>query len=177
TRRASDLEAILYNLHEQSDPKEIIHTISEHMLQTFKEVALINEYDMYQYVMNYWYETMKDDIYMIIEDGWKANEALTPEDLFIERYFKAEQDEITQLEVTINQLEQEKEEVLEEHAGEDSIFEEVKSDAGNITKGNVNKKLRELKNEPEEKENYETLLAYKQLDDDIGKVKKEVKAK
>src|SRR5699024_5489680 len=60
-------EAILYNLHEQSVPKEIIHTISEHMLQTFKEVALINEYDMYQYVMNYWYETMKDDIYMIIE--------------------------------------------------------------------------------------------------------------
>src|SRR5690625_4635434 len=125
---------ILYNLTDQSIPKEIIHSISEDILQTFKGVPLINEYDMYQYVMNYWYETMKDDIYMIIEDGWKANAALTPEDLFIERYFQAEQDEITQLEITIDQLEQEKEELLEEHAGEDSIFEEVKSDAGNITK-------------------------------------------
>ncbi len=177
TRWKRGNEAIFYNLHEQSVPKEVIHAISEYMLQTFKEVLLINEYDMYQYVMSYWYETMKDDIYMIIEDGWKANEALTPENLFIERYFQVEQDEISQLEITIDQLEQEKEELLEENAGEDSIFEEVKSDAGNITKGNVNKKLRELKDDPEEQEDYETLLSYKQLDDEIGKVKKNIKAK
>src|SRR5699024_329684 len=118
---------------------------------------------------------MKDDVYMIVENGWQANKELTPEDLFIERYFQSEQDNLTQLNIQIEQLEQEKEELLEEHAGEDSIFEEVKSDAGNITKGNVNKKIRELKNDPDEQENYETLVAYKALDDEISKIKKDTK--
>src|SRR5690625_977279 len=165
----------LYNLTDQSIPKEIIHSISEDILQTFKEVHLIDEYDMYQYVMNYWHETMKADVYMIVENGWQANKELTPEELFIERYFQPEQDNLTQLDIQIEQLEQEKEELLEEHAGEDSIFEEVKSDAGNITKGNVNKKIRELKNDPDEQEDYETLVAYKALDDEISKIKKEIK--
>jgi len=118
---------------------------------------------------------MKDDVYMIVEDGWQANKELTPEELFIERYFQSEQDNLTQLNIEIEQLEQEKEELLEEHAGEDSIFEEVKSDAGNITKGNVNKKIRELKNDPDEQEDYDTLVAYKALDDEISKVKSEIK--
>lgn len=165
----------LYNLTDQSIPKEIIHSISEHILQTFKTVPLIDEYDMYQYVMNYWHETMKDDVYMIVENGWQANKELTPEEIFIERYFESDQDNLTQLDIKIEQLEQEKEELLEEHSGEDSIFEEVKSDAGNITKGNVNKKIRELKNDPDEQEDYETLVAYKALDDEISKIKKEIK--
>src|SRR5699024_8576477 len=116
-----------------------------------------------------------DDVYMIVENGWQANKELTPEDLFIERYFQSEQDNLTQLNIQIEQLEQEKEELLEEHAGEDSIVEEVKRDAGNITKGNVNKKIRELKNDTDEQENYEAIAAYKALDDEISKMKKEIK--
>lgn len=170
-------EPILYQLYEQSVPKEIIHIISEDMLQAFKAVPLINEYDMYQDVMNYWYETMKDDVYMIIEDGWKANEALTPEGLIIESYFQDEQTDIAQLDTRVAQLEQEKAELLEEHAGENSIFEEVKSDAGNITKTNVNRKIQELKNDPDEQVDYDVLVKYKALDDEIGNVKSEIKTK
>ena len=33
----------------------------------------IDEYDAYEQLMNYWAETMQDDVYMIMADGWKLN--------------------------------------------------------------------------------------------------------
>ena len=34
---------------------------------------LVDEYDAYEQLMNYWAETMQDDVYMIMADGWKLN--------------------------------------------------------------------------------------------------------
>lgn len=38
----------------------------------FKHEKLINAYDIYQNLMEYWYDTMQDDFYSIAIDGWKA---------------------------------------------------------------------------------------------------------
>ena len=46
--------------------------IAEDLLATFKTAPLLDAYDMYQHLMDYWAETMQDDCYLIAADGWKA---------------------------------------------------------------------------------------------------------
>ncbi|HWW77509.1 MAG TPA: N-6 DNA methylase, partial [Pyrinomonadaceae bacterium] len=52
--------------------KALIETISEDLLATFKRAPLLDAYDVYQHLMDYWAETMQDDSYLIAADGWKA---------------------------------------------------------------------------------------------------------
>ena len=59
-------------LAEGSHPKEVIDGASAELLETFKDNALIDTYDLYQHLMQYWNEVMQDDVYSIAMDGWKA---------------------------------------------------------------------------------------------------------
>lgn len=55
-----------------SHPKQLIETLSEDLLARFKTAALVDAYDLYQHLMDYWAETMQDDCYLITDAGWKA---------------------------------------------------------------------------------------------------------
>ena len=54
------------------NPKELIHLISESLLLSFQFAPLIEAYDLYQHLMDYWAETMQDDCYLISDAGWRA---------------------------------------------------------------------------------------------------------
>ena len=51
-------------------PKELIETIAEDLLAAFRRATLFDAYDVYQHLMDYWAETMQDDLYLIAADGW-----------------------------------------------------------------------------------------------------------
>ncbi len=53
-------------------PKPLIETLSEDLLATFKTAPLLDAYDVYQHLMDYWAETMQDDCYLIADVGWKT---------------------------------------------------------------------------------------------------------
>jgi len=53
-------------------PKPLIESIAEDLLATFKTVPLVDGYDIYQHLMDYWADTMQDDCYLIAAEGWKA---------------------------------------------------------------------------------------------------------
>ncbi len=53
-------------------PKPLIETIAEDLLATFKTAPLLDAYDVYQHLMDYWAETMQDDCYLIADAEWKA---------------------------------------------------------------------------------------------------------
>lgn len=59
-------------LAEGSHPKEVIDGASAALLESFKDNALIDAYDLYQHLMQYWNEAMQDDVYSVAMDGWKA---------------------------------------------------------------------------------------------------------
>src|SRR5437868_5944425 len=88
----------LKSLSVGSHPKQLIEALSEDLLQLFAGARLIDKYDVYQYLMGYWTDTMQDDMYMIALDGWKANRDLIPPQLIINRYFVADQQNIETLE-------------------------------------------------------------------------------
>ncbi len=51
-------------------PKALLETIAEGLLTIFRQVPLLDAYDVYQHLMDYWAETMQDDAYLIAADGW-----------------------------------------------------------------------------------------------------------
>ena len=51
-------------------PREVIHTLSKDLLERFTHLPLLDPYDVYQKLMDYWDETMQDDVYLIAADGW-----------------------------------------------------------------------------------------------------------
>lgn len=62
----------LKGLTQGGHPKPLIETIAEDLLATFKTAPLLDAYDVYQHLMDYWAETMQDDCYLIADAGWKA---------------------------------------------------------------------------------------------------------
>ena len=63
---------LLKGFAKDGHPKPLIETIAEDLLATFKTAPLLDAYDVYQHLMDYWAETMQDDCYLIADAGWKA---------------------------------------------------------------------------------------------------------
>lgn len=135
-------------------PKQTIFKISEDILKTYTGKALMDKYDVYQHLMNYWNEVMQDDCYLVAVDGWKAELSiiketksvtvwdcdLVPKTLVIDRYFLKEKKTIEKLEADKETLATQITELEEEHSGEDGYF----ADMDKVNKANVQKRLKEL---------------------------------
>jgi type I restriction enzyme M protein len=61
---------LLTGFGEDGHPKALIETIAEDLLDRFRHAPLLDAYDIYQHLMDYWAETMQDDAYLIAADGW-----------------------------------------------------------------------------------------------------------
>lgn len=157
------------------DPKVLIHDIAEDILESFSSRTLIDKYDIYQYMMTYWLEEMKDDVYMIVENGWIPDKDLVPENLVIDKYFNEEKAAIESLEAEKDEIARQKEEFEEENSGEEGYLEEIKNDKGNITKGSLKNRIKEIKDDSDSVEEYEVLEAYLKLVDDESDANKKVK--
>jgi len=173
-------------------PKAFIEQISESLLDAYAGQPLIDTYDMYQHLMDYWKQAMRDDCYMIVEDGWQAtlepvrtNKGkikkgqfeceLIPKPLLIDRYFPDEQAEIEELKQKQETADQTMDELEQEHAHEEGLLGNCLSDAGNITKTNLNKRVKQIKDDPESAEEFEVVREYKDAYDAASKAKKKVK--
>ena len=157
------------------DPKVLIHEIAEDILESFSSRTLIDKYDIYQYMMTYWLEEMKDDVYMIVENGWIPDKDLIPENLVIDKYFYEEKAAIESLEAEKDEITRQKEEFEEENSGEEGYLEEIKNEKGNITKGSLKNRIKEIKDDPDSLEELEVLEAYLKLVDDESDANKKVK--
>lgn len=181
----------MLNINESTTPKKFIHLISESILNHYRNRPLVNRYDVYQHLMDYWEEIMKDDVYLIIEDGWKARIdriivkgkdkgwtcELIPKDLVIDRYLKVKKAEISELESQLETIQANMSEYEEEHGGEEGLLSEATNDKGKFTKGGVTAYMKQIKGDAEEVEAFLLLKEIKQWYDQDAHLKKEVKKK
>jgi type I restriction enzyme M protein len=146
---------------------------------------LIDKYDIYQHLLSYWQETMRDDCYMIVEDGWlpqprqvkkgEWDSDLIPKALLVARYFAAEQAGMEQLEAAREEIARRRDELEEAQSGEEGLLEEARTDKGNLTKTNVNKRLKEIKGDPDFADEQAVLEQYLELYDREAEAKKAVR--
>ena len=60
----------LTSFDKDGHPKALSETIAEDLLAAFRQSPLLDAYDVYQHLMDYWAETMQDDAYLISAAGW-----------------------------------------------------------------------------------------------------------
>ncbi|MCG8353035.1 MAG: N-6 DNA methylase [Chloroflexales bacterium] len=154
-------------------PKEIIQALSEDLLERFANLPLLNRYDVYQRLMDYWADVMQDDVYLIAADGWaeaarprgiiednakKIKEApdlviggkkykldLIPPYLIVARYFADRQANIDALQAKQEAAARALEEFIDEYTGEEGLLEDAINEKGKVTKGSVKARLKQLK--------------------------------
>ena len=177
----------LKNLQPAFHPKALIQELSEELLAHYTGKPLIDNYLVYQHLMDYWRETMQDDCYLIAADGWRAETYrvlvknskgkevdkgwacdLVPRQLVIARYFSEKQDAITRLEAELESLTARVTELEEEHGGEEGVF----SGLDKVNKANVTVRLKEIKGERESQEESDVLREWLKLSGDEADLKK-----
>ena len=69
----------LQGIQPGNKPKAVVAQLAEDLLATFKPVPLVDAYDVYQHLMDYWAAVMQDDVYLLVQDGWAS--AHTPREV------------------------------------------------------------------------------------------------
>ncbi len=178
----------MQSLGKGGNPKVLIETVSDSLLQIFEHAPLVDAYDVYQHLMDFWAVTMQDDCYLITSDDWveaakprliiedksKKNKAkaglvvgkkkfsteLIPPELLVARYFANEQGAIEALEAEQASLEQQLEEMAEEHGGEGGLLEDAKNDKDKLTKASATARLKEIKADKDADDERQALQDY-----------------
>jgi type I restriction enzyme M protein len=175
-------------------PKVLISRLGEDLLETFRKAPLLDAYDIYQHLMDYWAETMQDDAYEIAADGWVAQPRrvleelkigskqgqmkdkgwtcdLIPKPYIVARYFAEQQSALDSLQAELDGISSQLAELEEEHSGDDGIFSELDK----INKVEVTKRLREIKGDADSLEETKLLQQWAELDKQQSELKVQIK--
>jgi type I restriction enzyme M protein len=184
-------------------PKALIDALSEDLLATFAKAKLVDAYDVYQHLMDYWAATMQDDVYLIIHAGWveaakprlivetkeqkskeepdftvgkqKYKSDLIPASLLVRRYFSSDRAAIEAIEAELGSLEQKLEELREEHGVEGGLLEEVLDEKGRISKKSVLARLKDVDRDAEAADEKQLLTEYAKVLDKEADAKTRLK--
>lgn len=194
TNWQSQAKELLEGINETTKPKQFIHQLSEGLLEAYKNKPLVDNYKIYQHLMDYWESTLKDDVYLVVEEGWKATVKriveknkkgkeidkgwtcdLLPKTLVTDTYLSTEKEQLQELQ---NQLESTSATIVslqEEHTVEGGLLEDATSDKGTFTKTIITAFIKNNKTDSTEKEAVakanEVLQAYTKE----AKLKKDIK--
>ena len=151
-------------------PKELIRDLSEDLLRRFAGLPLLDGYDVYQCLMDYWDEVMQDDVYLVVTEGWRSGRqirpaekgeepdfarkkgrkthkyvgTLIPTSLVITRFFSKEQGLVDTVEAKLSVASQEKAEFEELHTADDGALNGLEGKNG-VTKSNVVARVGDVK--------------------------------
>ena len=72
----------LVAINADTHPNDLITSLGDGLLARFRQAPLLDEYDAYEQLMTYWHQTIHDDVFMVMSDGWvnAANPRKTIED-------------------------------------------------------------------------------------------------
>jgi type I restriction enzyme M protein len=171
-------------------PKEVIAALAEGLLAHYAGRPLIDPYDVYQHLMDYWADSMQDDCYLIAADGWKAETTriivkdtkgkekdkgwtcdLIPKALIVARNFAREQAAIDQLAADLEGVTARLVEMEEEHGGEEGAFAEFDK----VSKVGVTARLKEIRGDQDAKDEAVVLDDWLKLSGEEADLKKRLK--
>ena len=141
------------------NPKDVIAKWGQLLLEATENQQLVNPYNVYEILMNYWNEVMQDDCYMVSRDGWKVAYDFTkakkttfedmtcdllPIDIVVHKFFDNDHKAIMQVRSEMEQLQAQADQLAEDNPDsfaeffEDGKFSEaiVKKEAAAFKKGN-----------------------------------------
>jgi type I restriction enzyme M protein len=172
------------------NPKALIENISENLLVAFRKAPLLDAYDIYQHLMDYWAEAMQDDAYLIAADGWVAVPArivetdkkgkskdkgwacdLVPKPLIVARYFAKDQADLEAKQAELETATAALAELEEEHGGEEGCLAALDK----VAKGEVKARLKQIKGDEDAKDEMAVLKRWLELSEQETTLKRAVK--
>jgi type I restriction enzyme M protein len=171
-------------------PKVLIEAVSETLLAAFRAAPLLDAYDVYQHLMDYWAETMQDDAYLISADGWVAKTErivesdkkgrtkdrgwtceLIPKPYIVARYFAAEQASIDASQAELQATTASRTELEDEHGGEEGFLGALDK----VARAEVNARLKEIRGDSDAKDEAAVLKRWLDLSESETAFKRAVK--
>jgi type I restriction enzyme M protein len=157
----------LEEIKKDTRPKLFVKDISEKILDCFKPINLVDEYAIYQGFMQYWDTTMKDDLYLIVENGWiesalprkieaKSKESVDfqvkkdkfhsetlPSSVIIKAFLAEEAEFLSKAEGDLELVSEEIVEFYESNSGDDDLISEYFNTKGRIVKKELTTALKD----------------------------------
>jgi type I restriction enzyme M protein len=171
-------------------PKQVIAALAEDLLAHYTGKPLIDNYDVYQHLMDYWAQTMQDDCYIIAADGWKAETYrviekdkkgkekdkgwacdLVPKVLIVARFFAKEQEAIDHVAAELEGVAARMAELEEEHGGDEGAFSKLDK----VNRANVTARLKEIKGDKEAEDEAAILNNWLKFANEEADLKKRLK--
>ena len=72
TQWRDSVKDILLGIESGTEPKELIRTISGMLLKAYESARLLDNYDVYDCLLNYWNTKLQDDVYAIKASGYEV---------------------------------------------------------------------------------------------------------
>lgn len=66
------VKGILLGIESETNPKELIRTIAVMLLNAYESARLLDNYDVYDCLLNYWNAKLQDDVYAIKAGGYEV---------------------------------------------------------------------------------------------------------
>lgn len=196
-----DVDAGLRSIDESVDVKKYIVELSEILVAKYADIELVDKYDVYQVLLSYWQETMSDDVFVLVQDGYEAGHELEdiyeiteekktkkekkkykgwdgkliPKDLVETAFFAAECAKIYEAQAICDETQSQLDELVEEQTVEDGVLIDFLNDKDVVDVKVVNAKMKELKKTDSESNEYRILCKYIELCDKVKEYTKLVK--
>ncbi len=171
-------------------PKQLVEALAEDLLASFKAAPLVDEYAVYQQLMDYWAEAMQDDAYVIALDGWVAKPQrvvetdkkgkqkdkgwacdLLPKPYIVARYFAAGQGALEARHAELDAVSSQLTDLQEEHGGDDAVF----ASFDKVNAASVKDRIKELLTDPDGADELKVLKDWLKLSADEAALKKAVR--
>lgn len=171
-------------------PKELITTLAEDLLTAFRRAPLLDTYDIYQHLMDYWTGTMQDDAYLIAADGWVATPSrivevdkrgkrkdkgwtcdLLPKQLIVARFLASEQSALDAAQAALESTTAGIAELEEEHGGEEGFLGAF----DRISRSEITARLKEIRGDKDATEEADVLRHWVELSERETTLKRAVK--
>lgn len=179
----------LMNLSQGDEPKAVIRELSELLLSAFSEVPLIDKYDVFQKLMEYWADTMQDDVYAVCFDGYGVGRKIAyeyatkkkkvngttveektdkvksydgeiiPKALLIEHFYPGELSALQKHQGELDSIMSQLEELAEENNGEDGYFTSL----DNMKDATIKARMKAIKNDADSAAELAVLEEYLRL--------------
>ena len=189
-KAVEDLKALQLGMK----PKKEIAKLAKSLFDHYSNQPLIDRYDIYQLIMDYWDDVLSDDFYQIAAEGWKAQPYrvievikqgkqkgkekdvgwacdLLPKPLLVSYAFSDEQAALDAKQAELETAEATLAEMVEEQSGDDGVF----ADYEKVNAKEINARIKEIKGNAEFADELLVLSNWADKTKEIAALKKQVK--
>lgn len=190
----------LRSIDEFVEVKTYIVELAQVLIDAFDGLELVDKYDVYEVLLFYWQSVMGDDVYLVSADGYGAARqtenimgvytsgkkkgqervigwegVLIPKALMEKVFFAAERRTIDELQAVVEETQSRLEELIEEQTGDGGYLREYLNENDQLDTKKVVAKVKAMKKDGEQNEEYEVLAEYVSLSDTVSKQTKAIK--